>query len=364
MITNPNTKREAVLYEQSGDGKVRCNVCHWRCLIPNGAFGVCRMRRAVDGRIELYNYPGVASANNDPIEKKPLYHFHPGSGVFSLGSWGCNFHCKHCQNWEISFASPEDSRRLSHDLSPEDAVALAKRLGSQGVAFTYNEPAIWLEYALDCARLAKKAGLYTVFVTNGFSTREAIDLIGPYLDAFRVDVKGFSDDFYRDLAKIGRWREILDSTQYAREHWDMHVEVVTNIIPTMNDDDAQLRDIARWVRRDLGDSTPWHVTAFQPHHELAHLPPTPLSTLDKAIAIGRDEGLRFVYPGNVFGHPDESTRCPDCRTVVISRAGYQVQKRALTSDGRCAKCGGDLNVRTASYERRLPVSATEGAGLA
>jgi len=357
MITNPSTKREAVLYQPMAGGKVRCNVCHWRCAIPNGAFGVCRMRRAVDGRIELYNYPGIASVNNDPVEKKPLFHFFPGSACLSLGSWGCNFHCKHCQNWEISFASPEEAQRLSHDLAPTDAVTLAQQLGSQGMAFTYNEPGIWLEYALDCARLAKEADLYTVFVTNGFSTREALDLIGPYLDAFRVDVKGFSDELYRDLAKVGRWRDILDSTRYAREHWDMHVEVVTNIIPTMNDDDAQLTAIARWIRDDLGAMTPWHVTAFHPHHELGHLPPTPVATLDKAIAIGRGEGLPFVYPGNVFGHTDESTRCPRCRTVVISRAGYQTQLRALTADGRCAGCGADLNIRTIAYQRRLPVWA-------
>ena len=360
MITNPSTKREAVLSEPMIGGKVRCNVCHWRCAIPNGAFGVCRMRRAVDGRIELYNYPGIASVNNDPVEKKPLFHFYPGSSCLSLGSWGCNFHCRHCQNWEISFASPEEAQRLSHDLAPADAVTLARQLGSQGMAFTYNEPGIWLEYALDCARLAKDAGLYTVFVTNGFSTREALDLIGPYLDAFRVDVKGFSDEFYRDLAKVGHWRDILDSTRYAREHWDMHVEVVTNIIPTMNDDDAQLTAIARWIHDDLGEATPWHVTAFHPHHELAHLPPTPVATLDRAIAIGRGEGLLFVYPGNVFGHADENTRCPRCQTVVISRAGYQTQLRALTADGRCAGCGADLNIRTIAYQRRLPVSAAGG----
>ena len=357
MITNPSTNREAVLYEPTPGGRVRCNVCHWRCVIPNGAFGVCRMRRAVDGRVDLYNYPGVASANNDPVEKKPLYHFYPGSSCLSLGSWGCNFHCKHCQNWEISFASPDEAQRLSHNLLPADAVTLAQRLGSQGMAFTYNEPGIWLEYALDCARLAKEAGLYTVFVTNGFSTREALDLIGPYLDAFRVDVKGFSDEFYRDLAKIGRWRDILDSTRYAREHWDMHVEIVTNVIPTMNDDDAQITAIARWIRDDLGAATPWHVTAFQPHHELAHLPPTPVETLDRAMAIGRSEGLLFIYPGNVFGHQGENTRCPRCQTLVVSRAGYQVQKRALTPDGRCAGCGADLNIRTIAYQRRLPVSA-------
>ena len=358
MITNPSTNREALLYEPLPGGKVRCNVCHWRCVIPNGAFGVCRMRRAVDGRIALYNYPGVASANNDPVEKKPLFHFYPGSACLSLGSWGCNFHCRHCQNWEISFATPEDAQRLSHNLLPGDTVTLALRLGSQGIAFTYNEPGIWLEYALDCSKLAKEAGLYTVFVTNGFSTPEAIDLIGPYLDAFRVDIKGFSDRFHRDLARVSHWRGVLETTKYARERWDMHVEVVTNIIPTLNDDEAQLRAIARWIGDELGALTPWHVTAFQPHHHLGHLPRTPLATLEKAMAIGRAEGLVFVYPGNVFGHPDENTRCPQCRTLVISRAGYDTKREALTADGHCANCGADLNIRTAAYQRRLPVSAS------
>ena len=220
------------------------------------------------------------------------------------------------------------------------------------MAFTYNEPGIWLEYAFDCARLAKEAGLYTAFVTNGFSTREALDLIGPYLDAFRVDVKGFSDEFYRDLAKVGRWRDILDSTRYARDRWDMHVEVVTNIIPTMNDDDAQLRAIARWMRDELGAATPWHVTAFQPHHKLGHLPPTPVATLERAMAIGRDEGLLFVYPGNVFGHPAENTRCPRCDTVVISRAGYQTQKRGANARRSLRR----LRRRSEHPYRRLPAT--------
>ena len=357
MPASTSTKREAVLYEAQPSGKIRCNVCHWRCLIPNGGLGVCRMRRARDGRILLYNYPGVASVNNDPVEKKPLFHFFPGSSCLSLGSWGCNFHCRHCQNWEISFATAEEAQRLSHDLMPADAVALALRLGSEGMAFTYNEPAIWLEYALDCCRLAKEAGLYTVFVTNGFSTPEALDLIGPYLDAFRVDIKGFTDKLYRDLAKVSRWQKVLESTKYAQSHWDMHVEVITNIIPSMNDDDEQLTMIARWIRDELGPQTPWHVTAFHPYHDLRHLPPTPVQTLEKAVAIGQREGLLYVYPGNVFGHPGESTHCPACGTLVITRTGYQANLNALTKDGHCARCGADLNIRTAAYQRRLPVSA-------
>lgn len=348
------TPRDAVLYEPLPSGKVRCNVCQWRCVIPEGAFGVCRMRQAVGGRIVLYNYPGVASACVDPIEKKPLFHFFPGTRVFSMGSWGCNFHCLHCQNWNISMAAAAEAARGSRPLSPQEAVDLALASGSQGMAWTYNEPGIWLEYAFDCARLAHAAGLYTVFVTNGFSTPEAIDYIGPYLDAYRVDVKGFSDDFYRRLAKVHRWRAVLDAAVYARRRWDMHIEVVTNIIPTLNDDDSQLRAIARWIRDELGVATPWHVTAFHPNYRLLHLPPTPVAALERAIDIGREEGLQFLYAGNVWGHESESTRCPGCGTVVIRRSAYSVRIRNLTSDGHCGACGFDLNIRGAAYTRRIP----------
>ncbi len=348
--------REAVLFQTMAAGRVRCNVCYWRCAIPDRAFGVCRMRQARDGRIVLHNYPGVASACADPIEKKPLFHFHPGSRVFSLGSWGCNFHCLHCQNWELSAAEAAEAGRRSHALSPREAVELALASGSQGMAWTYNEPSIWLEYAFDCAVLARDAGLYTVFVTNGFSTPEALDLLGPWLDAYRVDVKGFSDALYSGLAKVHRWRSILESAAYAKHRWDMHVEIVTNLVPTLNDDEAQLQGIARWIREELGAATPWHLTAFHPDHRLRHLPPTPVATIERAMAVGREEGLFFLYAGNVWGHDSESTRCPGCGAVAVRRSGYRTEARGLTGDGRCAACGFDLNIRTPEYHR-LPAAA-------
>lgn len=230
-------------------------------------------------------------------------------------------------------------------ISPQEAVKLTKQRSCEGIAWTYNEPSIWFEYTLDSARLAKQSGLYTVYVTNGYLTPEALDTIGPCLDAWRVDVKGFSDALYRDLAKIHRWRGILEVAKRAQEKWGMHVEVVTNVIPTMNDDDEQLEGIARWMRDELGELTPWHVTRFYPHHDMMHLPPTSIASLEKAYDIGKRAGLRFVYLGNVPGHDGENTVCYSCGKVVIRRVGYDTE--VVGVDGsRCKFCGAELNLRT------------------
>jgi pyruvate formate lyase activating enzyme len=291
------------------------------------------------------NYAIVSSVAADPIEKKPLFHFFPGTLAFSLGTLGCNFHCKHCQNWEISAVDTKTIQRGCQEMQPQLAVELTKRYGCQGIAWTYNEPTIWFEYTLDSAKLAKKDNLYTVYVTNGYATPEALDTIGPYLDAWRVDIKGFSDSFYRDLAKVPHWREILEVAKRAKDKWNMHIEVVTNIIPTMNDDDEQLEGIANWIRDELGELTPWHVTRFYPHHHLTHLPPTPVSTLEHAYEIGQKAGLKFVYVGNVAGHNSESTVCYSCGKLVVQRFGYQTEVVGL-EDSKCKFCGAELNFRT------------------
>lgn len=339
--------REAMLYEKVADSAVRCHVCQWRCVIRPQKFGLCQVRQNIDGVLHILNYAEVSSVAVDPIEKKPLFHFHPTSLVFSLGGWGCNFHCKHCQNWQISCRAPWEERRGSQQISPEASIGLAKRYGCEGIAWTYNEPSIWLEYTLDAAKLAKAEGLYTVYVTNGYSTPEALDALGPYLDAWRVDVKGFSDSFYRQLAKVSRWRGILEVAERAQEKWGMHVEVVTNIIPTMNDDDAQLEAIATWIRDRLGELTPWHVTRFYPYHELQHIPATPVSTIERAYSIGRRVGLRFVYVGNLHGHEGENTTCYSCGRLVVKRVGYQTELTGLDGS-RCRFCGAELNFRIKS----------------
>ncbi|MBE0431006.1 MAG: AmmeMemoRadiSam system radical SAM enzyme [Dehalococcoidia bacterium] len=334
--------REAMLYEKLPGGRVRCHVCQWRCLVNPGKLGVCRMRVNRDGALHVLNYAEVSSMAVDHIEKKPLFHFFPGTYAFSLGTWGCNFHCKDCQNWEISCTDiPPGSRRLP----PEREIELARRQDCRGISWTYNEPAIWFEYTLDSAKLARDNHLYTVYVTNGYATPEALDTIGPWLDAWRVDIKGFTDDVYRQLARIPHWRGILDVARRAKEKWNMHVEVVTNIIPTLNDDDEQLRSIAGWIRDDLGELTPWHVTRFHPLHEFAHLAATPVATLEKAYRIGKKTGLRFVYLGNVPGHEYENTVCYSCGNLAVGRVGYDT--RVVGLDGsRCGSCGADLNFRT------------------
>jgi len=337
--------REALLYEKLTGARVRCGICQWRCVILPGHTGVCRMYRNRAGILYNINYGLVSSVAIDPIEKKPLYHFFPGSRVFSLGGWGCNFHCGDCQNWEIAMA--EETVPGSQLISPETAVQLALQQRCDGIAWTYNEPSVWFEYTLESAKLAKQAGLYTVYVTNGYLTPAALDLIGPYLDAWRVDVKGFSDRLYETLAKVKAWREILAVAERARHKWGMHVEVVTNIIPTLNDDEQQLKDIAGWIKTRLGEHTPWHVTRFHPNYHITDLPITPVATLEKACRLGRESGLNFIYVGNVPGHPGENTVCYQCGKTVVTRNGYDTRITGL--DGaQCRFCGADLNFRVAT----------------
>ncbi|MFC2044221.1 AmmeMemoRadiSam system radical SAM enzyme [Chloroflexota bacterium] len=339
--------REALLYYKLPDYRVQCSTCQWHCKIALGKFGACGVYQNKNGTLYSWNYGLASSIAADPIEKKPLFHFFPGSLVFSLGTLGCNFHCKHCQNWEIASADSRTIRSNCQEMLPEQAIELAKRYGCQGIAWTYNEPSVWFEYTLNSARLAKQNNLYTVYVTNGYFTAEALDTIGPYLDAWRVDVKGFSDKFYRELAKVPRWREVLTVTERARTNWNMHIEVVTNIIPTMNDDDEQLEGIANWIKDELGELTPWHVTRFHPHYRMMHLPSTPISTLKRAYDIGRRAGLRSVYIGNALGYGNESTVCYSCGKLIVERFGYQTSIVGLDGS-RCRFCGAELNFRVAS----------------
>ena len=338
---------EALLYEKLPDSRAQCHTCQWRCKIGQDKVGVCGMYQNRDGTLYSLNYAIVSSLAADPVEKKPLFHFFPSSLAFSLGTLGCNFHCRHCQNWEISAADSRTIQRGCQEMQPQAAIELTKRYQCQGIAWTYNEPGIWFEYTLDSAKLAKENNLYTVYVTNGYLSPEALDTIGPYLDAWRVDIKGFSDSFYRELARVPRWREILEVAKRAKAKWNMHVEVVTNIIPTMNDDDQQLEGIANWIRDELGELTPWHVTRFHPQHHMMHLPPTPISTLEHAYDIGQKAGLKFIYAGNVPGHKSENTTCYSCGRLIVERFGYRTKVVGLEGS-RCRFCGAELNFRTTS----------------
>ncbi|MRS12009.1 MAG: AmmeMemoRadiSam system radical SAM enzyme [Actinobacteria bacterium] len=333
---------EALLSERDGD-RIHCLVCPNDCRIAEGARGICGVRENRGGVLDAMTYGLVSSVAVDPIEKKPVFHFRPGTSALSLGSVGCSMRCGHCQNWQISRARPDEDAALDR-LAPGEVVALAVEYRCQGVAFTYNEPVIWIEYVLDAARASKGAGLYTVMVTNGYITAAGLDLIGPHIDIWRVDVKGYNDATYRELCKVRSLAPILDAAERAKVVWGMHVEVVTNVIPTVNDDAGTLRGIARWIRTSLGEDTPWHVTRFFPYLELAHLPPTPLETIEKARRIGTEEGLHFVFPGNVPGTAEEDTVCPMCGAAAIRRDGYRVIENRVR-DGACARCNTPLGIR-------------------
>ncbi len=336
---------DALLWEKLSDNKVKCNLCHFHCVIPEGKSGICKVRINKNGILKTILNSFASSIALDPIEKKPLYHFHPGTKVLSLGTWSCNFRCKGCQNYELSrtFPTEENIEAISKKISPEDAVTLAKRYGASGIAWTYNEPTIWFEYTLKSAIAAKKVGLYTVYVTNGSITEEALDMIGPYLDAFSVDVKAFSDKSYRKITPIFDWHKILDTIIYAKNKWNIHIEIVTNVVPTINDSDEEMRALARWIKNYLGKKTPWHITRFFPYLEFSNLPPTPIETLERIHEIGISEGLEFVYAGNVLGHPYENTYCPKCKRAVIVRDGFRIIEKH-THNGKCDFCGEDLNI--------------------
>ncbi len=342
--------REALLFDKLPGSIVKCGTCQWACRINPGKDGACGMYRNTGGVLYNLNYGCVSSAAADPVEKKPLFHFHPGTQCFSLGSLGCNFTCKHCQNWQISTPDSQSLNTICRELSPADAVKMARQSGCEGIAWTYNEPAVWFEYTLETAKLARAAGLYTVYVTNGYASTAALDAIGPYLDAWRVDIKGFSDRLYKELAGVPHWREILDTAVRAREKWHMHIEVVTNLVPTLNDDEEQLTALAKWIKSSLGELTPWHVTRFYPNHRLTGLPPTPVAAIEKAVDIGHQAGIKFVYAGNLPGHDSENTRCYSCGKLVVKRVGYQTEILGLDGS-RCRFCGADLNFRVSGAER-------------
>ncbi|HOT22953.1 MAG TPA: AmmeMemoRadiSam system radical SAM enzyme [Thermoleophilia bacterium] len=336
---------EAMLYERREHGAVQCHVCPRRCVITEGKSGVCRARLNRGGALYTLIYGRVCSVAADPIEKKPLFHFFPGSTVLSLGTVGCNFMCRHCQNWQIAHADATLAARDLRALPVRNLPVLAEHNGCQGVAWTYNEPTIWLEYILDGAQVAHEHGLYTVMVTNGYITDEALEVLAPHIDAYRVDVKGFSPEAYYELCRIRDFQPVLRAAVRAKREFDCHVEIVTNVIPTVNDDETTLRAIARWIGQELGPETPWHVTRFMPYLELSHLPPTPIQTLERALEIGAEEGLSFVYIGNVPGHAGENTVCPSCKRLLVRRTGYEIEDVALRGTF-CAMCGENVNIRT------------------
>jgi pyruvate formate lyase activating enzyme len=332
---------EALLYEKLKGETVKCNVCPRRCYIRPGTLGFCKVRQNRSGHLYAISYGKLTASNVDPIEKKPLYHFWPGSTSYSISSFGCSFACPWCQNWSISQAGPEDS--YYGEASPEQVVRAAKRHGCKTISYTYNEPLIWLEYVLDTAKLALKEGILNVLVTNGYTTPEALDLLGPYIQAANVDVKAFNPHFYAKYCK-GRLEDVLEALKImAEKGW--HLETTLLIIPTLNDDRKEIRGMAAWIRENLGAETPFHISQFYPTYKMSHLKPTPVGLLVEAREIALREGLKYVYLGNVPGHESENTYCPSCGFLLIKRWGFSILEWNLTREISCSKCGEKIPVK-------------------
>ncbi|HCZ06495.1 MAG TPA: AmmeMemoRadiSam system radical SAM enzyme [Thermotogae bacterium] len=320
--------KPAVFYEERDDGSVQCKLCPHNCVMKEGQVGICKTRKNVKGMLYSLNYGQLTSIAMDPIEKKPIFHFHCGEMIFSLGSWGCNFKCQYCQNWEISQAKPPV--KLAN---PEQIVEMAIANGSGGIAYTYNEPMVWFEFMLDTSRLAAREGLYNVVVTNGYVSEEPLDLLLQSIHAMNIDLKGFNDDFYRE---IGGRREVVMKTIEKALKRHVHVEVTTLIIPTKNDRIEELEAEFEWIA-SLDKDIPLHLSRYHPAYKY-DIPPTPVEELKKLYSIAK-KYLNFVYLGNVWDPEYESTVCPDCGSMVIQRQGYKVTKVGMTEDGRCSKCG-------------------------
>jgi pyruvate formate lyase activating enzyme len=327
--------KPAMFQEPKEGKKVLCSLCSHRCLIPPGKRGICAVRENQDGTLYSLVYDKVIARNVDPIEKKPLFHFQPGSRSFSIAAPGCNFRCRHCQNADIS-QLPRDrgGMILGEDVSPAVLVEAARRLGCSSISYTYTEPTIYFELAYEAARLASAAGLKNVFVTNGYITPEALQVIRPYLHAANIDLKGYRDEFYREVCGA-RLQPVLDAIKLYKEY-GIWIEITTLIIPGHNDSDEELTDIAKFIK-SVGEETPWHVSRFHPTYKLTDEPRTPVETLARARRIGLDAGLRYVYEGNIPGE-GEDTSCWSCGRTIIERVGFRVGAKNI-EDGKCGHCG-------------------------
>ncbi len=330
--------RAALWRDWRGGPSVHCFLCAHHCRIAPGARGLCGVRENRDGVLFTLVYGCPVSTAVDPIEKKPLFHFLPGSMSFSLATVGCNFTCAFCQNAEISQMPRDQGSIGGRHLSPEQVVEAALETGCQSISYTYTEPTIFYEYARDCARLAARSGLKNVFVTNGYMTGEALRDIDGDLHAANVDLKSFSDDFYRTLVGA-RLKPVLDS---IRRLWSMGVwvEVTTLLIPGRNDGDDELRSLASFLA-SISCDIPWHVSRFYPCYRMLDVRPTPVTSVETALRIGREEGLHYVYGGNIPGHSSESTICPGCGAAVIERQGFRLGNNGVI-EGKCARCGRDI----------------------
>ena len=332
---------EAYLYEPLDDKKVKCNLCSHRCIIKEGRRGICGVRENRSGMLLTLVYGKAIARHVDPIEKKHLFHFLPGTLSYSIATVGCNLRCKFCQNADIAQMPADHEGVIMGDtVTPQEVVAAADKSGCRSIAYTYTEPTVFFELAYDTAKIAHARGIRNVFVTNGYMTAEALEMIEPYLDAANVDLKAFSDRYYKELC--GAKLKHVQKTLKHMKALGIFVEVTTLIVPGLNDDATELKELAEFIANDLGADTPWHISRFHPTYKLTDRPATPVKTLTMAREIGLDAGLKYVYTGNVPGNSGENTFCPACGEIVIERWGFQVGSLRI-KDGKCSQCGAEID---------------------
>ncbi len=340
---------EAMLYEKQKDNKVKCCLCARRCLISDGSQGFCLVRQNNGGTLYTLNYGKAVSAGVDPISKKPLSHFNPGSLVMSVAAAGCNFRCQFCDNWMIS----QDREVAGKPFPPEEIVKSAKDSMCQGISYTYTEPTIFMEYAYETAKLAHKEGLFNTFVTNGYMTPEAVKAIAPYLDAATVDFKGGGDPgFYKTVSAVPNVKAIYEALKELKLN-GVHIEITNLIVPKIGDSMEKIKTMAVWIKNYLGEDTPFHLLRFHPDYKMTTLPATSVEALETAYMTAKNEGLNYVYVGNVPGHPAENTYCPNCNETIIKRYSFDITLWNLTNDMRCPVCGQQIPIKGKVYQSSL-----------
>ncbi|GAB93089.1 AmmeMemoRadiSam system radical SAM enzyme [Gordonia rhizosphera] len=318
------------------DGRLQCDVCPRACKLREGQRGLCFVRARIDDQIVLTSYGRSSGFCVDPIEKKPLNHFLPGSAVLSFGTAGCNLACKFCQNWDISKSREIDT--LSGRAGPDELARAAEQLGCRSIAFTYNDPTIFFEYAADVADACHERGIKAIAVTAGYMCPAPRAEFFRHIDAANIDLKAFTEDFYHRVC-VSHLADVLDTLIYLRHETDVWFEITTLLIPGHNDSDAEIAAESDWIRRHLGEDIPLHFTAFHPDYKMRDVPPTPAATLSRARRIAMEEGLRYVYTGNVHDADGGTTSCPSCGAAVVVRDWYEIRRYELTDDGRCQRCG-------------------------
>lgn len=334
--------KEAYLYKKLPNNKVLCQNCAHYCLIEKGKRGICGVRENIDGKLYSLVYGKAVAIHIDPIEKKPFFHFLPGSQSLSVATVGCNFKCKACQNYDISQMPQLTGKIKGEEILPKEIVELTLKNNLPSISYTYTEPTVFSEYALDTMKLAKKEGIKNNWVSNGFLSPELAKLVIPYLDAINIDIKSFSEEFYRENCG-GRLQPVLDTAKLMKKS-KIWVEITTLVIPTLSDSKEMFKNIAKFIKEELGLETPWHITQFSGaiSWKLQHLLGTSVETLKSAWKIGKEAGLKYVYTGNVPGLPSEDTFCPKCNALCIDRTNYVIHRH--DKQGLCPKCGEDLNL--------------------